>query len=179
MLGFKYALKFFKLVIIILNISYYLGMFWFIFCELTEELIIGGQEHFTKQFNIDDRKPVDQVITVVYWAFTTLSTVGFGDYNARSDFERIFCTLIFLVGVSIFSYIMGIFISIVKEISYFNAEIDDGDNLSYFFGVMKYYNGGRQIRQELRTDIEHFFEYKWKNDGLAAFDDNDEIKLMI
>lgn len=34
-----YTLKTLKLVIIILNLSYFLGLFWIIFCKLTEKLL--------------------------------------------------------------------------------------------------------------------------------------------
>ena len=72
----------------------------------------------------------------MYFSFTSLSTVGFGDYNPRSDMERLFCALILLFGVAIFSYIMGIFISILGTYKSLNADLDDGDNLSKFFGLI-------------------------------------------
>jgi hypothetical protein len=55
-----------------------------------------------------------RTIVMTYYAFTSLSTVGFGDYNPRSDFERIFIALMLLFGVAIFSYIMGNFIEILE-----------------------------------------------------------------
>ena len=55
----------------------------------------------------------ENTIIVTYFAFTSLSTVGFGDYNPRSDIERLLCAFILLFGVAIFSYIMGNFISII------------------------------------------------------------------
>ena len=54
-------------------------------------------------------------IIVVYYAFTSLSTVGFGDYHPRSNEERLFCSMILLFGVAIFSYMMGIFIEILNN----------------------------------------------------------------
>jgi len=52
-------------------------------------------------------------VIVTYYAFTTLSTVGFGDFHPRSDAERAICAVILLAGVAIFSYIMGNFIEIL------------------------------------------------------------------
>lgn len=51
----------------------------------------------------------------MYYAFTTLSTVGFGDYHPKSPMEHVLVSLIFIFGVAIFSYIMGIFITIVQK----------------------------------------------------------------
>jgi hypothetical protein len=53
---------------------------------------------------------------MVYFAFTSLSTVGFGDFNPRSNVERLFTSVVLLLGVSVFSYIMGNFIEIIDDI---------------------------------------------------------------
>ena len=53
-------------------------------------------------------------IIVVYFSMTSLSTVGFGDFNPRSDGERLACSMALLFGVAIFSYIMGHFIEILE-----------------------------------------------------------------
>ena len=55
-----------------------------------------------------------RTIVMTYFAFTSLSTVGFGDYNPRSDFERVFIANMLLFGVAIFSYIIGIFIEVLE-----------------------------------------------------------------
>lgn len=52
---------------------------------------------------------------MVYFAFTTLSTVGFGDYYPISDLERVIGAIMLLAGVAIFSYIMGNFIEILNK----------------------------------------------------------------
>lgn len=63
----------------------------------------------------------------MYYAFTTLSTVGFGDLAPRSDIERMFCSFILMFGVSIFSYFMGNFIEILGKYNTLNESLDDGD----------------------------------------------------
>ena len=86
----------------------------------------------------------------MYYSFTSLTTVGFGDYNPRSEFERIFCAMILLFGVAIFSYIMGNFIEILEQIKQLDEELDDGDNLTRFFGLLQRFNGNKSINLELR-----------------------------
>lgn len=61
----------------------------------------------------EDQNDLVNGLKVVYFAFTSLSTIGFGDFHPKSDFERSMCALILLFGVAIFSYIMGIFINIL------------------------------------------------------------------
>lgn len=49
------------------------------------------------------------MVLLMYFSYTTLSTVGFGDFNPRSDLERLFCILVLLLGVGIFGFILGNF----------------------------------------------------------------------
>ena len=44
--------------------------------------------------------------------------------------------MILLFGVAIFSYIMGNFIEILEQIKQLDEELDDGDNLTRFFGLL-------------------------------------------
>ena len=64
-------------------------------------------------YNLSENTDFENLVIVVYFAFTTLSTVGFGDYNPKSEPERIITTFILLIGVACFSYIMGQFIEIL------------------------------------------------------------------
>lgn len=48
-----------------------------------------------------------KILVSTYFAFTTLSTVGFGDYYPVSPVERFIFTVVFIGGVSMFSFIMG------------------------------------------------------------------------
>ena len=57
----------------------------------------------------------DRTIRVTYFSFTSLTTVGFGDFTPRSDYERLSGGFILLFGVAIFSYINGNFIAILMD----------------------------------------------------------------
>ena len=54
-----------------------------------------------------DKTSWENLTIVVYFMFTTLSTVGFGDFNPKSEVERTIMTFILLIGVATFSYIMS------------------------------------------------------------------------
>ena len=57
-----------------------------------------------------------RVLVNTYFAFTTLATVGFGDYYPVSIYERAVFTMIFLFGVALFSFIMGELQNMLKKI---------------------------------------------------------------
>ena len=77
----------------------------------------------------------------MYFSFTSLSTVGFGDYHPRGDIERVFGAFQLLFGVAIFSYILSIFKDIIQKVTTSNKDLDDGDNLARFFGILRHFNG--------------------------------------
>ena len=142
----NYALRIFKLVIIIGNFSYFLGFLFYVYCDISLEIAVNNgvnldeNEFFIQYFSIKDYTDIQKSILLVYYAFTTLSTVGFGDFSPRSDSERVFVSFILIFGVAIFSYIMGIFIEILQSYQELSAELDEGDQLSKFFGLIRNFN---------------------------------------
>jgi hypothetical protein len=53
------------------------------------------------------------MISVCYFAFSTLATVGYGDYHPVSNAEMMVGSFIILFGVAVFSFIMGSFIEML------------------------------------------------------------------
>ena len=80
--------------------------------------------------------PRHNMIIGLYFSFTSLSTVGFGDFNPKSNIERFICAFILLFGVAIFSYVMGNFIEILDQFKEFHKDLEDGDNLAKFMGTL-------------------------------------------
>ena len=48
-----------------------------------------------------------------YYALTTLSTIGFGDYTPKSVLEKGAVSFIMMLGVTVFSYIIGNLLEII------------------------------------------------------------------
>ena len=64
------------------------------------------------------------MLTLAYFSFTTLSTVGFGDYYAITNGERLWMIIIMLGGIMCFSYIMGLFGEVFVAWSTINDPIE-------------------------------------------------------
>ena len=121
---FSYALKTIKYFILIMNVSLFIGLFWWILCVFHEDFHydvnfaknpdLFDNPKYQDNFMYDVRvspsglrdEPFRIVLASMYFAFTSLSTVGFGDYHAINDIERVFGAFIILFGVAIFSIIM-------------------------------------------------------------------------
>lgn len=104
--------------------------------------------------------------------------MGFGDYAPRGNIERFIGSFILVLGVAIFSYIMGNFISILDEFQAFHVPLEDGDRLSQFFGTLKSFNGNKPIDESLKHTMEEHFEFRWQQDKLAAFRDPSDEAIL-
>ena len=122
-----------------------------------------GDERFraTLPENFSDK---GKALVLTYFAFTSLSTVGFGDYHPMNSIERILCIFILVFGVMIFSYMMGSFLEIMSKYKALNETLDNGDELTRFFVLLKKWNYDKPIPMYLIKDIEMYFDYKWNFD---------------
>jgi hypothetical protein len=111
MIALLYFLSTIRLVIAIFSISYFVGMIWHAIIILTDQ-----PDNFLTNFEIDSFEGTHYAITLMYFSFTTLSTVGFGDYYPYSDTEALISCLILLFGVAIFSYVLSELIQIIQTI---------------------------------------------------------------
>ena len=129
-----YVFKIFRLIIIAIIITYFIGCFWYMFITLYSQgldgdtgggAVEGGDSNSTAPVekpynfisfnNMESMENSHKLIISCYFALTTLSTVGYGDYYPVSNQERILAVLIMLGGVAFFSYIMGNFIEIISN----------------------------------------------------------------
>lgn len=94
--------------------AYCLGTVWYVLTKLTTK----NSEQFTfyNEYGMEDSSDSANLTVVVYFMFTTLTTVGLGDFNPKSEVERLFISLILICGVLIFSWVMNTFFEILLNI---------------------------------------------------------------
>lgn len=115
---------------------------------------------------------------MTYYTFTTLSTVGLGDYHPRSNAERVLCAIILLVGSTMFSYIMGNFIDILYSLKNINVDFKDELMLTKFMGSLTRFNGGQPIEHNRQERIEKYFDFRWMNDHNIAVSTKEDEDLI-
>ena len=109
----NYGFKIFKLLLMIINITYFIALFWYIYSELGNKLFLEENdfETFNEVYGLSPTNSTllnrQKVITLMYFIYTTLSTVGFGDLRPQTSHERIFSAFLMLLGTALFSLIMG------------------------------------------------------------------------
>ena len=145
---FKILESYFNLVFI----SFFLGVLWFILCEI-QPIEWNNPSEEEPNF-IDHELQVDKEkrsVILTYFLTTTLATVGFGDYHPVSDFERILGSALMLGGVAVFSIIFGQATNSMQKITSIIDPLNENRaKLHQFFGVMQRFNGNKRINPNLQ-----------------------------
>ena len=109
----------FRLIIIAIFITYIIGCITlFMSNDLNSDIDVEEELTFSANFELGEysyHRYYAQLITICYFALTTLSTVGYGDMYPISNLEKISAVVIMLCGVAFFSFIMGNFIENLKN----------------------------------------------------------------
>lgn len=111
--------KFSKLAVSLVLLGHLIGCFWY-FVAMSSDSTIDSCE--AGQLLCDPSVPAttwyeaagitpemrdSQYCTAFYWAFTTMTTVGYGDITPMSDNERLYAITMMIAGATVFGYISG------------------------------------------------------------------------
>lgn len=107
-----------------------------------EYFLLYKDENFLLNFDLIDKSYISTIITMTYFAFTTLSTVGLGDFHPRGDIERMIGAIIMLFGVIVTSYIAESITNMIKKIKALRKDHEEDLALSTFLGTINHFNEG-------------------------------------
>ena len=167
-----YVYKVFRLLIIAIIITYFIGCFWFL---ISNELNGNADQTFISVFELNEATNLRKLVVSCYFALTTLSTVGYGDYYPQSNLERILCMIVMLAGVAFFSYIMGNFIEIITNYDQKMGVIDRGTDLHNWMTMLSRFTNNKPLPRKIINRIESHYSYYWSNDRLLSISKDDPI----
>ena len=102
-------------------------------------------------------------ITALYWAFTTLTTVGFGDIVPSTNIERLFAMFVMLMGSVIYATIFGNVSLLVQNFDKQHARLRRA--LNQMSSLADFYNLSEPIRAKLRS---YAMKYTYQVCGVDA-----------
>ncbi|OMJ72077.1 hypothetical protein SteCoe_29557 [Stentor coeruleus] len=76
----------------------------------------SGPTTWIYRYNFLDKTNGEKYLTGVYFAITTILTVGFGDISAGSKTEMILCITLELLGIIFYSFIIGVMTTLLTSI---------------------------------------------------------------
>jgi hyperpolarization activated cyclic nucleotide-gated potassium channel 1 len=95
-----------------------MGCFWF----MTARIDGFTPECWVVRRGILDADLFTQYLSSVYWAFTTVTTIGYGDITARTELEMILAIIWMLSGVGFYSFTIG-------SLSHFLSTVETRDSI--------------------------------------------------
>lgn len=101
--------------------------------------------------------PVSTYITALYWAVTTLATVGYGDITPETNLQKLFSMVIMVTGVGVFGYVIGNIATMITNFDRARAEfISKIERLNTFIRYNK-------IPKDIQEEILDYYHYLWEN----------------
>ena len=98
-----------------------MACFWYLFASFEEnvyETWVGGR-------GIVDEAPNYQYFNSFYWAFQTVTTVGYGDFSLQTTTEFVVALVWMIVGVNIYSFTISNVSNIIASLDNKAAQLNN------------------------------------------------------
>lgn len=173
MFNLRYMYKILRLLFLAIVITYFVGCFWYLFCNKISYIYPDVNSNFISKFDLKELTNREKLLISCYFALTTLTTVGYGDYYATNTAEKIFAIFIMLLGVTLFSYIMGSFTELISSYEKKLGATERGSDLENWLSLINKFSKNKPFTAEFLKKIDNHFTYFWKNDRNANLSKDD------
>ena len=160
---------FVRLLSMVFFIAHWTACFWF---------FIGYQDSFTHPISwvvsvgIRDKSNYEQYITSLYWAFTTIATVGYGDITPITLNEKMFTMMTMIMSSGVFAYTVG---SIGSLISKQNAS--ENSYREQVVAVNSYMKK-KCLEKDLQMRVRRYLDYIWEMKRRKRLDEKQVLNLL-
>lgn len=104
-----------------------------------------------------DPDATTEYVRALYWAFTTLSTVGYGDISAKTPAQMFFASGVQVLGVAVFGFVLSNVASLIARMDATREHhMDSGERIENFMR-------SNRIPQGLRSEVRTYYHYLWKH----------------
>jgi len=161
-----------KLSCTIILVGHWIACFWYLASEIQVSYIPNTWTQSIRILNNGNMDKFDLYVAALYWAFTTMITVGFGDIVPLSTFERLYATLIMLVACCLFAYLLGSIGNLVQKQTALEDEYTER------IVQMNTYMKRRGIPHELRARVRRYLNYTLESLKVKRFDDETALEML-
>jgi hypothetical protein len=150
------AIEVLKLFLVIFFVAHWIACFFFAVASMQ---MIDTDDIWIVAKNIQDADPFDvQYLTALYWAFMTMTTVGYGDVFPYSSGEKLYTILAMIISCGVFAYIMGSIASFARRGDEKVQILEDEKQRINRF--MVHNNLPRRYRTKVRHYLDYVIDYK-------------------
>lgn len=97
---------------------------------------------------LNEKEVDEQYITSLYWAFTTMTTTGYGDITPITNIEKLFVIFCMLVSCVVFAYVVGSIESVIRKQSVIEEQFKD--KILHVSQFLLHRNIPRKLRLEVK-----------------------------
>ena len=132
---------------ITLIIGHFVACMWYFSAKLDE----FGPDTWAVRKGFADSDKGEAYLASLYWTFTTLTTVGFGDIQGFTSSEMVICILWMLFGIGFYSFLIGTLTSVLSSIDAHNSEVKEHlKNIEVFCDEFKIQ---KPLQKQMKKDL--------------------------
>lgn len=158
-----------KLLALVFFIAHWTACLWFFIGDQ------GSDIHpvtWITYINLQNSSIFEKYITSLYWAFTTMSTVGYGDITPFTVTEKIFAMMTMIMASGVFAFTIGSIGALVsKANSVENAYREQAVAVNRYM-KRKYLPNNLQFR------VRRYLDYVWENKKKNKMDERQVLILL-
>lgn len=162
-------IEFMKLMLIIVFIAHWIAcFFWYVgYSEMTSK----GQSWILNA-GIQDSPVEDKYLTSLYWAFTTMTTVGYGDVHPSTPNERLYGFFAMLVACGVFAYTVG---NIGEMVTRLNLQATQyKEKMTYVNQFLIH----KEIPKDIRIKVRNYLEYVWTSKKEIKIEEKEVMEIL-
>eukprot|EP00440_Ansanella_granifera_P004913 gb/GFBE01005329.1/.p1 GENE.gb/GFBE01005329.1/~~gb/GFBE01005329.1/.p1 ORF type:complete len:790 (+),score=177.46 gb/GFBE01005329.1/:1-2370(+) len=141
-----------NLIVVTFMVCHWLACFLAVFDNGMFEFYLGPEASAIEQ----------KYVSAFYWAVTTLTTVGYGDFVPKSDQERGYVMIAMLIGSAFFGYIIGSITSVITDMDIDKRKFNERMDV-----VQAWLDFHERMPAILRRRIRRHFKEHYRNKTIA------------
>lgn len=111
-----------------------------------------------------------QYLNALYWCVATLTTVGYGDVLPTTDAQKLYTTIVMLLGIGVYAFIIGNIATILTNLD--PARALYLQRLERIDAFMRY----RRLPRRLRHRIRSYYQYLWIH--RVGYDESEVLRKL-
>jgi len=149
------VVKLIKVTGVTILLVHLMTCFWFLFAKFDD----FNPDTWVFRLGLRDETSWYLYLMSMYWAFQTLTTVGFGDIGSVTNIEMVVCCMWMIMGVGFYSFIIGNLSSIMSDIDDKSSKLQDKIN------ALNKFSSKNKLPLVLIDKITNFFENNQEADN--------------
>lgn len=117
-----------------------------------------------------DADHLAEYIKAVYWAVTTLTTVGYGDISAKTPVQMIYAATTQVLGVGVFGFVLSNVASLLGRLDAAR------EHHMSILDRIETYMGYNALPKDLRLQIRSYYRYLWET--RHGYEDQDILQTL-